>query len=69
MAEFRLLADCFFDNRHHKSGEIVERPDDWKGPSKTAPAVDGDGHVVFKNGLKVFRDIPLYEKIEEKEKA
>ena len=65
MARYRLLAQCVFDGVRYNSGDIIERPDDWKGPMQPVHAYDADGHALFEKGVKVVRDEPLFKKIDE----
>ena len=69
MAKYRLLTQCVFDGQRYNSGDIIERADDWKGPMRAVAAKDADGNALFEKGMKVVRDEPLFEKIEEQEKA
>jgi hypothetical protein len=34
MAKFRLLTDCFIDGRRYRGTSVIEKPLDWKGPTR-----------------------------------
>ena len=68
MGRFRLLADCFLDGTRYKRDAIVERPDNWRGPTITVPKKDPEtGHTISAKGVAQREDKPLYELIKEKE--
>jgi hypothetical protein len=64
MAKFRLLIDCFIDGRRYRSTSVIEKPLDWKGPTKPIRRpIDGrsDWHEA-QPGQDV---VPLFRLIEE----
>jgi hypothetical protein len=68
MPRYTLLGDCFLDGRRYKRGDIVDRTDNWRGPTITIPKTDPEtGHTIFENGKAQRQDKPLYELIKEKE--
>jgi len=68
MPRYTLLGDCFLDGTRYKRGAIVDRPDNWRGPTITIPKTDPEtGHTIFENGKALRVDKPLYELIKEKE--
>jgi hypothetical protein len=62
MSKFRLLADVRLDGVRHKAGSVIERPEDWRGPMRSARV------AINKYGAPLggtHEDVPLYVKLED----
>lgn len=66
MARYRLLVDAYLDHAYYRRGEVVERPDNWKGPMRADFETDKDGRHVFANGEPKLKDVPLFELVKDK---
>ena len=62
--KIRLLAPTQIKGRLHSAGEIVEVPNDFKGPMKAVRAgYDTDGKLGSGQTLGQIVDVPLFEKV------
>ena len=68
MARFRLLAPTFLDGRRYPAGAEIDRPDNWRGPTRSVPKRDQEtGHQIFSEGRAQTVDEPLYESIDKED--